>query len=174
MRLAPLQIDYVVSPRRTTWTGYLVFLLALAIAGHLVLRYQALQRELESVQTAKDLLGVDRKVPPSISKARLEEQLKNAEAVVRQLTLPWADLIQTLERAASKEVAILQLQPDAQQRILKITAEARSNDDILEYLRRLAAAASLCEVHLVGHPVRTEEPQQPIQFSVQARFKAAP
>lgn len=174
MRLPALQIDYVVSPRRAAWRGYLLFVLALAVAGHLMLRYQTVQRELESVQTAKELLGVERKAAPPIPKARLDEQMKNAELVVRQLALPWAELIQTLERAATQDVAILQLQPDAQQRILKITAEARSNDAILEYLRRLTAAESLSEVYLAGHQVRTEEPQQPIQFSVQARFRAAP
>ena len=43
-------------------------------------------------------------------------ELKSAQATVRQLALPWAQLIDALERAATREVAVLQLQPDAQQR----------------------------------------------------------
>ena len=36
---------------------------------------------------------------------------------------------------------MLQLQPDAEQRVLQLTAEARSREAMFEYLRRLAAAA---------------------------------
>jgi Tfp pilus assembly protein PilN len=174
MTLPRLQIDYVVTPRRARWSGYLLLAVALALAGHSVVRYQAVQLELGRIQTAKDMLNVERRAPQPIPKARLDEQLKNAETVVRQLALPWAVLVQTLEEAAINEVAILQLQPEAQQRLLKITAEARTNDAMLEYLRRLAAAKTLSGVHLLSHQVQTEDPQQPIQFSVQARFKAAP
>lgn len=174
MRLPRLQIDYLVTPRRPRWLGYALLAVALAIASDLVVRYQAVQFELERVQTAKDLLSGERRAPQPIPKARLDEQVKNAEAVVRQLALPWALLIHTLEEAAVKEVAILQLQPEAQQQLLKITAEARSNDAMLEYLRRLAAAKSLSGVHLLSHQVQTDDPQRPIQFSVQARFKDAP
>ncbi|MBI4207140.1 MAG: hypothetical protein HY527_19125 [Betaproteobacteria bacterium] len=174
MRLPRLQIDYIVTPRRPRWLGYALLAVALAIAGDLVVRYQAMQLELKRVETAKDLLSTERRAPQPIPKGRLDEQVKNAEAVVRQLALPWALLIQTLEEAAIKEVAILQLQPEAQQRLLKITAEARTNETMLEYLRRLAAAKTLSEVHLLSHQVQTEDPQRPIQFSVQARFKATP
>lgn len=174
MRLPRLQIDYIVTPRRPRWLGYALLAVALAIAGDLVVRYQAMQLELKRVETAKDLLSTERRAPQPIPKGRLDEQVKNAEAVVRQLALPWALLIQTLEEAAIKEVAILQLQPEAQQRLLKITAEARTNETMLEYLRRLAAAKTLSEVHLLSHQVQTEDPQRPIQFAVQARFKATP
>lgn len=174
MTLPRLRIDYIAIPRRARWSGYVLLAVALAIAGDLVVRYQATQRELERVETANDLLSAGRRAPQPIPKARLDEQVKNAEAVVRQLALPWALLIHALEEAATKDVAILQLQPDAQQRLLKITAEARDNDAMLEYLRKLAAAKALFRVHLLSHQVQSEDPQRPIQFSVQAWFKATP
>ena len=174
MMLPRLSIDYIVSPRRPRWAGYALLAVALAIAGNLVVRYQAVQLDLERAETTKGLLADARRAPQPIPKARLDEQVKNAEAVVQQLALPWALLIHTLEEAASRDVAILQLQPDAQQRLLKITAEARDNDAMLEYLRRLAAAKALSRVHLVSHQVQSEDPQRPIQFSVQAGFKATP
>jgi len=72
---------------------------------------------------------------------------------------------------ATRDVAILQLQPDAEQRVLRLTAEARNRDAMFEYLKRLAAARELTNVVLVSHQVQREEPQQPIQFSVQASLK---
>ena len=76
-----------------------------------------------------------------------------------------------IEQAATKDVAILQLQPDADQRLLRLTAEARHRDAMFEYLRRLGAARELSNVVLVSHQVQQEDPQHPIQFSVQATLK---
>jgi Tfp pilus assembly protein PilN len=93
--------------------------------------------------------------------------------VVRQLTLPWAALIGTLEQAATREVAILQLQPDAEQRLVRLSGEARDREAMFQYLRRLSAAPGLGDVHLVSHQVQLEDPQRPIQFAVQATLKDA-
>jgi hypothetical protein len=104
----------------------------------------------------------------------VEEEAKNAETVVRQLTLPWASLVGTIEEAATRDVAILQLQPDAQQRLLRLTAEARHQKAMVEYLRRLVSASALTDVHVVSHQVQQEDPLRPIQFAVQASLRGVP
>ena len=106
-----------------------------------------------------------------IPKEKIEEEARSAEAVVRQLTLPWATLIGTIEQAATREVAILQLQPDAETRLLKLTAETRHREAMFEFVRRLGAAQGLADVHLVSHQVQREDPLQPVQFSIQASIR---
>ena len=107
----------------------------------------------------------------ALPKERLDEETKSAEAVVRELTLPWAPLLRSLEEAATRDVAILQLQPDAHLRVVKLTAEARSPEAMFAYLRRLAAAKNLGDTHLVSHQVQRDDPQRPVQFSVQAALR---
>jgi hypothetical protein len=118
------------------------------------------------------MLNVQRPAAKSIPKGRLEEQLRSAEAVVRQLTLPWGRLIETLETTGSKDIAILQVQPDAQQRVLRVTAEARNQEAMVEYLKRLSEVPGFAYVHLINHQVQQDHPQRPIQFAAQASFKA--
>jgi Tfp pilus assembly protein PilN len=91
--------------------------------------------------------------------------------VVRQLTVPWSALIGALEQASTRDVALLQLQPDADQRRLRLTAEARDREAMFAYLRRLESAPALAEVVLVSHQVQNEDPQRPIQFAVQAALR---
>ena len=79
--------------------------------------------------------------------------------------------MQAIEQAATRDVAILQLQPDAETRSLKLIAEARQREAMFEYLRRLGAARGLSEVHIVSHQVQRDDPQRPIQFSLQASMK---
>ncbi len=174
MKLRRLQLDFIAPPRRPRWLGYALLVVSLAIAGDLVVRYREARVGLERIEAGKDILNVERRQPRPIPREKLNEQIKNVELIVRQLALPWATLIHTLEDAATRDVAILQLQPDAQQRLLRITAEARHQEAMLEYLRQLAGAKALLNVHLVSHQVQFDDPQRPIQFSVQASFTGAP
>jgi Tfp pilus assembly protein PilN len=169
-----LELDFIAPPRRPLWPGVLVLAGSLAVSGALGMHYHNVRVELEKLETAGDLLSAERRPQRAIPKERIEEAVKNAETVVRQLTLPWASLAETIESAATKDVAILQLQPDAQQRLLRLTAEARHQAAMLEYLRRLAATQILADVHVVSHQVQLEDPQRPIQFAVQASFRGAP
>jgi hypothetical protein len=133
--------------------------------------YRESQGELARLEAAAGLIAPERRPARALPKERLDEEKKSAEAVVRELTLPWAALLRSLEEAAMRDVAILQLQPDAHLRVLKLTAEARSQEAMFRYLRRLAAAQNLGDAHLVSHQVQRDDPQRPVQFSVQATLK---
>lgn len=169
-----LQLDYVAPPRRPRWPGFALLALSFAVAGALVDRYVDLQGELQRLEAARGLLGAERRPARAVTAQQLAEQTKGVETVVRQLALPWAALVESVEGAAHPDVALLQLQPDAPQRLLRLSAEAKDREAMLEYVRRLGQAKLLHEAHLVSHQVQSEEPRRPIQFAVQAAFRSAP
>lgn len=152
------------------WPGLTLLAVALALSAVVLERYRDVREDLARLQAQAGLVPGGR-LARALPKERLDEQAKNAEAVVRQLTLPWASLIGAIEGAATRDVAILQLQPDAEHSVLRLTAEARNRDAMFEYLKRLGAARELTNVVLVSHQVQKDEPQQPIQFSVQALLR---
>jgi len=171
MRARRVELDYIAPVRRPAWPGLLLLGVSLALSVEVGLRYRDARQEVVRLESQAGLvLPADRptRAPP---KERLDEQAKSAEAVVRQLTLPWAAVIGAIEQAATRDVAILQLQPDAEQRLVRLTAESRNRDAMFEYLKRLGSARELANVVLVAHQVQREDPQQPIQFSVQASLK---
>jgi hypothetical protein len=147
-----------------------VLAVALALAAWLTERYREARVEVARLETQSGLIVPERPAKP-IPREKVEEEARNAEAVVRQLTLPWAALIGTIEQAATREVAILQLQPDAETRLLRLTAETRHREAMFDFVRRLGAAQGLADVHLVSHQVQREDPQQPVQFSIQASIR---
>src|SRR5688572_31219268 len=153
-----VQLDYVAPVRRPLWPGLLVLALSLALAAWLGQRYRDARVEVARLDAQSGLIAPERAARP-IPKEKLEEEARSAEAVVRQLTLPWASLISTIEQAATREVAILQLQPDADSRLLRLTAETRQRQAMFDFLRRLGAARGLADVHLVSHQVQAEDPQ---------------
>jgi hypothetical protein len=172
VKRAVLQLDFVVPRRRARLLGFAVLALALGGAGALVLKHQETQQRLQQLEAAEALLNTSRPAR-AVPRERLEGEMKSAQATVRQLALPWAQLIDSLERASTKEISLLHIQPDAQSRVLRVTAEARRHELMLEYLQRLGATGSFADVHLVSHHVREDDPRRPIQFSVQAAFRSA-
>lgn len=169
MSLPRLQLDYQAPARRPRALGILLLAGALAVAGALAERHRDTRLTLERLQASQQLLASE--PPAKVRPKNLDEDLKAAEAVVRQLALPWGAMVQAVESAASPDVALLQMQPEARERQLRLTAEARSEKAMLKYLRRLEAARSLAGVHLASHQVVLEDPQRPIRFTVLARLK---
>jgi hypothetical protein len=174
MSLPRAELDYIAPPRRSRAAGIAVLAIALGVAGFLVQRYSEVKVEIGRIDAAHDMLAGGERRPAAVARKTIDEEIKGAEAVVRQLALPWAAMVQAVEGASSPEVALLQMQPDAQQRQLRLTAEARSEKAMLAYLERLAAAPVLGDVYIASHQVMLEEPRRPIQFTVLARLKGAP
>jgi hypothetical protein len=90
------------------------------------------------------------------------------------MTLPWDRLFRELEVAASREVALLAVQPDVASRQVRISGEAVSFKAMLEYSRRLEQTDMLGEVVLLGHEVRSQDPQRPVTFSLSAGWSERP
>jgi hypothetical protein len=173
MRHTPLQLDFIQPVRRPRWFGLLLLALALGVAAQLGTRWQDAREALQRMQASDSMLNSDRPRAKPVPAERLDDHVKAAEAVVRNLTLPWASLIETLEGTSNEDVAVLQIQPDAQQRLLRVTGEARNQNAMWQYVNSLATTRDLADVHLLNHQIMQEDPQKPLLFSLQARIKAA-
>src|SRR5258706_13118914 len=110
-----IELDYVAPPRRSWWIGASVLILAVAVAGDLVLRYRDSRNELAALDAAQGLLNADRRPQRAVSKERLDEEAKINDAVVRQLTLPWAQIIEAVGKASGNETPGLAPTPETQQ-----------------------------------------------------------
>lgn len=175
MKRPALQLDFVAPRRRSRLAGVLVLAGGLVLAGHLVWTFHETQKKLGQLDAAESLVGAPRPARAQEGgverRSRVDGEMKIALATVRQLSLPWPQLIDSLERASMKEVAVLHIQPDAQSRLLRVTANARGEELMLEYVRRLGATGGFADVHLLSHQVREDDPQRPVQFSLQASFR---
>lgn len=169
-----LEMDYIAPLRQPRVIGFAVLAIALLSAGMLVNHYREVKLDLARIKIQQGLLGKEKRAVRDMPRGHLDEEMKTAEMVIRQLALPWNTIIETMEGAASDDVALLQMQPDALQRQLLLAAEARNQEAMIEYLHRLTAAKTLADVHVASHRVQMEDPQRPIRFTVQAQLRGAP
>jgi len=163
-----VSLDFERGSRRIAWLGWGLLALAVATAGVLAAHFVSLQAQLELAESRVARLQLRAGgAPPDAKAARQRtEELQRARMVSRQLTLPWGTLFESIEKAATSRVALLGLQPDAAQSVVRITAQSRDLSDALEFVRRLEATRRLRGVHLASHQIQEQDPQRPVRFVV--------
>jgi Tfp pilus assembly protein PilN len=98
-------------------------------------------------------------------------EVKRANEVLRQLSIPWGGLFQTLESAGGKDVALLALEPDTEKRLVKISGEAKSIAAMLDYIKQLENRDVLGTVYLQSHHVQLQDPEKPVRFELLAIWR---
>jgi hypothetical protein len=106
--------------------------------------------------------------PGEVTRTRVARQ------VAQNLQTPWGDLLESLETSPKQAVALLSVEPSVSKRMLRLTAEARTPQDMLDYLEALQHDPRLIGVVLVSHQVQSQAPGQPVRFSIQAGWGVAP
>ena len=178
--MRPLFLDYQRPARRFGPAGLLLLAAGAAAIVVTLVDYRGITSELSGLQMQADMLDVrpNRKALDRMLKAddsrRPGEETRQIDQVLRQLETPWGAIFEAVESASSNKIALLGLQPDTQQRLLRIIAEARTQDDMLDNVKRLGASAALADVHLVNHQLQTQDPNHPLRFTVQATFAVQP
>ena len=176
---ARLELDFAGAQRRSRGAG-----LAVLAAGALVLSFALWQSDLHTERIASlegelTTLGVDRDADrrrAAAAPARggdADERVRKANKVIRQLSPPWEDVFTTIESLNGKDIAVLSLEPEPVSAQVRVGAEARTTEAMLEYLERLRTSARLSPAVLQTHQVMTEDPHRPIRFTFTASWISA-
>ncbi len=96
------------------------------------------------------------------------ERTRAINDAIRRLNLPWEDILVALNKAANPHVALLALEPEVHNSVIKLQAEAKSFDAILNYQRHLEELFP--EAVLTRHEVLLKEPGAPVRFSLHTRW----
>ena len=173
--MTPLRLDYQAHGRDTR-IGMVVLALGLVALAVMGWSYLTMDREV-SVREAvlahlRSKSAVHRVSLPEDSEnaAQLAREVKQANATILELSLPWKQLFAALESFHGKDVAVLSIEPDARKGMVRIGGEAKSLDSMVGYLAYLQKVALFREVSLQSHEVEQQDPQKPVRFVLQAEW----
>ena len=148
-----------------------VALTCIAIQQHLSVEAEQQQGHL---QTAQRVLTGDTGTKVSLTPAETREQAQNLaemRKVSQQLRRPWERLFATLEAMPRDNIALLTLTPDARKGQVRISAEARDLEAMLDFHKRLEASDELSDVSLLSHEIVANVPEQPVRFNLSATWE---
>lgn len=99
-------------------------------------------------------------------------QAAAVNAAVLQLNTPWQALRDAIGAATPPAIALLTLEPDLRRRSMRITAEAKTSDDMIAYIELLKQQELFGAVALVRHEISELDPNKPIRFQLDAQWSA--
>jgi hypothetical protein len=143
---------------------------AAAIGWQMLARQRVLDAQLALVRAHAS-------VPVTVAAAAPQPQIGEAQAAavnaaVLQLNLPWRALRDAVAAATPKQVALIALEPDPRRRSMKITAEAKTSDDMIAYVEQLKQQELFGAVALLRHETNELDPNRPIRFQLDAQWSA--
>lgn len=165
-------------PRRSRPLGWGLLLaggvlVLVCLAGQWYLDHQAGQQQGQLHSTRRALNG-DNERTPAATPTQTREQAQNLaemRKVAQQLRRPWERLFATLESLPRKDIALLSLTPDARKGQLRLTAEARDLEAMLDFHRRLEASDELSDVSLLSHEIVAGVAEHPVLFNLSATWE---
>ena len=171
-----LTLDFRRSADTTKWAGIALLVVALAAAVAAGGEYLDLADQLAAAKASVREAAAGTRKKPSAAVVSAEPQvlaaeIKHANEILRQLTLPWGELFVSAESTLTPEVALLAIESEADKRRVKISGEAKNLESILGYLRYLEARPSLVDVYLQSHELQKQDKEQPVRFVVNAEWK---
>lgn len=163
------------------WVPWTLLALGLALAVEMSLSYRHLAAELAAQEDKRTAgKGWAHKEAKRASAALpqddqvLHAEIARAVAAMDDLARPWETLFEALETIELEHVALLSIQPDADNRVLTLTGEAKAYADLLTYVARLKDKRIFTSVVLASHELRESDPQRPYLFTTRADWKASP
>lgn len=170
--MSKLHLDYQRSVQPFPLGGLLLLVFAIVLLLASVFYFRNLSNQVVLWEAKSGQAGRSAQSGQSSGRAAtaLALEVKRANEVLRQLTIPWGGLFQTLEVSGGKNVALLTLEPDTEKRLVKISGEAKNMAAMLGYIQRLENRDAFGTVYLQSHHVQLRDPEQPVRFVLQAMW----
>lgn len=171
-----LKIDFAAPARGGSPIGWVVLAVACAVTAGVGGVYHRITQESGAIEARLDALGIlaaETAAPVVLDPARaaqLRKQVEGTHRIVNALEQPWIRLLDDIEAASVRGIALLGFDTDADKLNVRLSGEAVDRDTLSRYLERLGAAGSLQEVRLSQHEWQQRAGSNALRFVVTARW----
>jgi hypothetical protein len=151
MSMRWVDLDHAAPLTARTWLAHALLLGGVLSAAALLAVLQQVDARTTALESDATRMRLPRMAAAPLSgagQALQREEIVAAQAAMGELALPWEPLFRALESVKSPGVKLLALEPDPRRRRLRITAEAASVEEMLNYVEALNQAPLLQDVFL--------------------------
>lgn len=172
-----LQLDFLSATRAPRWPGPVLLaaglLCGVAVAGDYLHTHREKARlETQQVEARKLLRRELPQLQQPMGDPNLAaKELDHARLILSDLARPWDQMFSELESAAHKHVALLGVQPSSSGADVRLRGEARSYEDLLDYIVRLEQTERFGHVLLASHE---EQDDGGIRFALVSKWVRQP
>lgn len=124
-----------------------------------------IKQQLDSLE--KKLRQISRRTENGIANAELQPM----DSAIRNLQLPWNQLLQDMEDSLDDSVSLLRFEPDAGRMRVSMTGECRELSDAVAFAKRLGQTKSLESPTISAYNARQTPNGAVVEFSIQAIWR---
>lgn len=166
-----LRLDYQRSMKPFPVAGVILLLLAILMLSLIGQHYYQLTLQLSDWQDSLDKFERQAQVKPRRHDIpEMMQEIRRANDVLRQISLPWDRLFQVVESSVSQDVTLLGMEPDIEKHVVRISCEAKNIAAMLSYIRQLEAQHEFGSIYLQSHQIQEHDPEKPVRFSLVAAW----
>lgn len=170
-----LHLDYQRSKKPFPVAGMILLLLATVMLFLTAQHYYRLTMQRSDWQISLGKFKRQMQVKPKRRDVpEMMQEIRHANEILRQISLPWKKLFQAVESSVNQKVTLLGLEPDVEKHIVRISCEARDIAAMLDYIRRLEMQQEFGSIYLQSHQIQEQDRERPVRFSLVAAWEVAP
>ena len=170
-----ITLDYQRKPDSITLLGAVICTLTIGLLALLIFQSRQLGSEIAAFESrlhqpeyaTGDSSGYDARSQDAYSQT---DEVTQANQILHMLGLRWDSIFGALAKSHRNDIAVLSFAPDPDKRIVRIVAEAKNFQTMLDYLKRLEAQPALGAVYLQNHTTQKHDPQKPVRFTLIAEW----
>ncbi len=170
-----LRLDYQRSTMPVPLAGGVLLLIAVAVAVLAGGYYRHLSvdtAEWEASMKRFEQASGRRMTEADLGVQREFQDIRQANDVLRQLTLPWENLFRAVESSTDRNITLLGMEPDTEKHVVNISCEAKDVAAMLKFIERLERQREFSSVYLQNHQIQEHDPDRPVRFSLTAFWRA--
>ena len=168
-----MDLDFLKTRPTAPWIRWILVTICFAFAADVGVSYYRIRHRI--AQNEAGLAELRRTADGAASaaltmRAPTAEETQVARDTIPRLAMPWDKLFRALESAASGQVALLAIDPQAKSGTVLISGEAADYRAALDYVSELGRTGALDRPHLVRHERNPNGPLKPVRFSISASW----
>ena len=162
---------------------YSLLLIGLLVLAGVLFQFQQISKDVNYWSNRVEHLEKQQQqkaAPRTRSSPRIKEfgqeirkEISKANTILDQINLPWESLFDSVEHAATEDIALLSLQPNVSSRALRISGEAKNMSELLDFVEALEREPIFENVHLLNYKIKQDNPHRPIIFLLTAVWISA-
>lgn len=179
--MSRLRLKFPYHEQSIPQVDFAILLIGLLILAGVLLQFRSITEEVNywnnRVERLEKQQQQQKAAPRTRSTARIREfsqeirkEIALANGILDQINLPWETLFDSIESAATEQIALLSLQPNVSSRTLRISGEAKNMSELLDFVEALEREVVFENVHLLNYKIKQDNPHRPIVFLLTAAW----
>ena len=157
------------------WLSFTVLLAGIVLATVVWQQYQTKQAELMTVSNQLSQLNQKTQLPKkslvTAPTAISADKKLQTQTIVTALMMPWNKLLQAIEHADHKNIALLNLVPNIKSQQVILSGEGKDLHTVLSYVNQLQAQPMLEKVYLQKHTIDSSNVSKPVKFTIFTQWR---